>query len=134
MFILMCRSAAFVTAFSLLAVPANAACVNRFTVRTERPRQIVTLLTGKLTFQEAQDLASSIRKKSSKPLEWVSPEGKTVAAQYGDLKVVRPMPVACDGKASGVVMVATFANPQAPTDKLHLKLSDGTVIAFEAQP
>jgi hypothetical protein len=134
MFILMYRFAAFLSAFSLLAAPAHAACVNRFTVRTEQPRQVVTLLTGKLTFQEAQALASAIQKKSVKPVEWVSADGKTVAPQFGDLKVVRPMPVACDGKSSGVVMVATFANTRVPTGKLHLKLNDGTIVAFDEQP
>ena len=134
MFILMFRMTAFLSAVSLLAVPAQAACVNRFTVRTEQPRQVVTLLTGKLTFQEAQALSTAIQRRSARPLEWVGPDGTTVAPQFGDLKVVRPMPVACDGKASGVVMVASFAHTRVPSSKLFLKLNADTVIEFDEQP
>jgi hypothetical protein len=112
---------------------ASAACMNRFVARTERPRQVITLLTGKLTFQEAQALAEAINRKEAPPLEWVSANGKVVARQFGDLKVVRPMPVGCDGKTSGVVMVATFAASIAPEKKMLVKLDKDTTVAFEQQ-
>jgi hypothetical protein len=125
-----------ILALLLLAAAANhasAACVNRFVSRAERPRQVITLLTGKLTFQEAQALAAAINRKEAPPLEWVTAAGKTVAKQFGELKVVRPMPVGCDGKTSGVVMVATFAASVAPEKKLYVKLDKETTVAFEQQ-
>lgn len=121
---------------SLLVLGARAAsaeCVNRFVYRTERPLQVVTLLTGKLTFQEAQALAVAIQKKQAPPLEWVTPEGKTVAKQYGDIKVVRPMPVGCDGKASGVVLVVQFGSTLPPAKKMMVKLNADTTVTFEEQ-
>ena len=115
------------------AYDASAACVNRFVARNERPRQVVTLLTGKLTFQEAQALSAAIQKKEAPPLEWVKEDGKSVAKQFGELKVVRPMPVGCDGKSSGVVIVATFTSNAAPTSKMLVKLNADTTVAFEEQ-
>ncbi len=112
---------------------ATAACVNRFVSRTERPRQVVTLLTGKLTFQEAQALAASIQKKEAAPLEWVAEDGKSISKQFGELKVVRPMPVGCDGKTSGVVMIVNFATASTPAKKMLVKLNADTTIAFEQQ-
>lgn len=117
----------------LTAHAATAACVNRFVSRTERPRQVVTLLTGKLTFQEAQALAASIQKKEAPPLEWVSDDGKAISKQFGELKVVRPMPVGCDGKTSGVVMIVNFATAATPSKKMLVKLSADTTVAFEQQ-
>jgi hypothetical protein len=117
----------------LAANVASAACVNRFVSRMERPRVVVTLLTGKLTFQEAQALADSIQKKESAPIEWVDASGKSVAKQYGELKVVRPMPVGCDGKASGVVLVAKFLAAVEPAKKMMVKLNANTTVEFEQQ-
>lgn len=112
---------------------ASAACVNRFVSRTERPRQVVTLLTGKLTFQEAQALSASIQKKESAPIEWLSVDGKVISKQYGELKVVRPMPVGCDGKASGVVMIVNFATGVTPSKSMRVKLNAETTVDFEQQ-
>ncbi|HKR66423.1 MAG TPA: hypothetical protein VJZ00_22035 [Thermoanaerobaculia bacterium] len=112
---------------------AHAACVNRFVARTERPHQIVTLLTGKLTFQEAQALTEAIRKKEAPPLEWVDDAGKTLAKQFGDLKVVRPMPVGCDGKTSGVVVIVSFPTATTPTKKMNVKLNPTTTVSFDQQ-
>ncbi len=119
--------------FLLAAHVASAACVNRFVNRNERVRQVVTLLTGKLTFQEAQTLAASILKKQATPLEWVSAEGKSIAKQFGELKVVRPMPVGCDGKTSGVVLIVTFPTTVAPDKKMLVKLNAETTIPFDQQ-
>ncbi len=120
---------------SLLAADAaSAACVNRFVARTERPNQVVTLLTGKLTFQEAQELAAKIKKNESPRLEWVSADGKTIAKHNGDVKVVRPMPVGCDGKSSGVVIVANFLAVHPPEKKMIVKLDANTTVEFEQQP
>jgi hypothetical protein len=127
------RLALAIVACLFVANLASAACVNRFVSRTERPRQVVTLLTGKLTFQEAQDLAASIQKKSSPPLEWVGADGKAISKQFGDLKVVRPMPVGCDGKTSGVVMIVNFATSSIPNKTMLVKLNSDTTVTFEQQ-
>jgi hypothetical protein len=128
------RLAAVLLVSLLAAETAPAACVNRFVNRTARPYQVVTLLTGKLTFQEAQELAAKIGKNQAPPLEWVSDSGKTIAKQYGELKVMRPMPVGCDGKSSGVVMIATFPSAQSPAKKMFVKLAGDTTVEFEQQP
>ncbi|HJQ38351.1 MAG TPA: hypothetical protein VKB93_14535 [Thermoanaerobaculia bacterium] len=107
--------------------------MNRFVSRTQGPRQIVTLLTGKLTFQEAQDLAKSIQAKQAPPLEWVDDGGKMISKQLGELKIVRPMPVGCDGKSSGVVMIVTFPTAVTPVKKMNVKLDGKTAVPFEQQ-
>lgn len=117
----------------LAANSASAACVNRFVSRAQRPHQIVTLLTGKLTFQEAQELAKKINAGDAARLEWVNEEGKPIAKQTGELKVVRPMPVGCDGKTSGVVMIVSFLSVHPPSRKMHVKLDANTTVAFEQQ-
>lgn len=108
-------------------------CVNKFRSRSEGPRQIVTLLTGKLTFQEAQALAVSIASKQAPPIEWVDDKGRSIAKQFGDAKIVRPMPVGCDGKTSGVVMVITFPTGQQPSSKMQIKLDGTATVTFEQQ-
>ena len=127
------RLAASVLVCLFAANAATAACVNRFVSRTERPRQVVTLLTGKLTFQEAQALAASIQKKEAAPLEWLGEDGKAIAKQFGELKVVRPMPVGCDGKTSGVVMIVNFATASTPQKKMLVKFDPQTTVAFDQQ-
>jgi hypothetical protein len=127
------RTLAALSVAVLSAHAASAACVNKFVVRTERPLQVVTLLTGKLTFQEATDLASAISKKQAPPVEWLLTDGKTHAKQYGDLKVVRPMPVGCDGKSSGVVIVASFGAVRPPEKAMIVKLTPETTVTFEQQ-
>ncbi len=126
------RSFLFLLAFSVLAPAASAACLNRFVSRNERPHQVVTLLTGKLTFQEAQDLAKAITSKQSPPVEWMDEQGKTIARQFGELKVVRPMPVGCDGRKSGVVIIVMFPTSMVPSKKMSVKLKD-EVVPFEQQ-
>ena len=116
-----------------LAPFASAACVNRFVSRTERPHQVVTLLTGKLTFQEAQALAHAIQGKQAPPLEWLDENGKSVAKQFGELKVVQPMPVGCDGKPSGVIVIVHFPTSIAPLKKMTVKLKPDLTVEFVQQ-
>ncbi len=109
----------------LYAEAAGAAvCINRFLSRSEGARQIVTLLTGKVTYQEAQSIDRSA-------VLWVDEKGAKVADAV-ELKVVRPMPVGCDGKTSGVVMLATFLSVHPPQKKLFVKIS-GNIVEFEEQ-
>src|SRR5687767_96526 len=108
----------------LFASSANAAgpCINKFLHRSEGPRQTITLLTGKLTYQEAQQLSAAIAEEKAPPLEWVAAGGKSIAKQFGELKIVRPMPVGCDDKPSGVIMIATFGTVMKPSRTLRVKL------------
>jgi len=127
------RSLALVgaTLLFLSAESVSAACMNKFLRRADGPRQIVTLLTGKLTFQEAQALALAIEQKKSPAIVWVDEKGKEIARQFGELKVVRPMPVGCDGKASGVVAIVMFPTSQQPSKKMLVKLDDATTVTFD---
>ena len=92
----------WLAAFAILLLPevaGAASCVNRFVERRESTGHwLVTLLTGHLTFQEAQTLGRDIAAKRAAPIEWVDDKGKMLARQLGDLRVMRPMPVACEGK------------------------------------
>lgn len=127
-------SIALFTITLLLATPASAACMNKFVRRTEGGnRQVVTLLTGKLTFDEAKALAAAITAHQAPVIEWVDEGGKTMARQFGELKVVRPMPVGCDGRSSGVVVTVTFLSVNTPTKKMNVKLDANTTVAFEEQ-
>ena len=130
---LIARLAAFAVFVIFTAGSASAACINRFVSRTDRPQQVVTLLTGKLTFQEAQELSQAIKAKKSPPIEWVGETGTVVARQFGDVKVVRPMPVGCDDKASGVVIIVSFATSVVPSKKMIVKLDAGTTVIFDQQ-
>ena len=125
--------AAAASLFLVVSDASAAACINRFVGRSDGPKQVITLLTGHLTFQEAQTLAAAINGREARPLEWVDDKGKLIAKQYGELKVVRPMPVGCEGKKSGVVLNATFATVNQPQKKMNLKLNPDTTIEFEEQ-
>jgi len=46
---------------------------------------------------------------------------------------VRPMPVGCDGKTSGVVLIVTFFAQTKPTKKMHVKFDANTIVAFDQQ-
>lgn len=116
-----------------LTLNAEAACLNKFLNRQEGPRQVVTLLTGKLTFQKAQKVAAEIASRQAPPIEWVDAKGKSIARQFGELKVVRPMPVGCDDNPSGVVMIVTFPTAQKPSRVMKLRLDANTTVDFEQQ-
>jgi hypothetical protein len=63
----------------------------------------------------------------------VDDKGKTIARQFGEVKAVRPMPVACDGKPSGVVLQATFMSAAPPVKKMQVKLDANTTVSFDEQ-
>jgi hypothetical protein len=111
----------------------HAACLNKFVRRSEGARQVMTLLTGKLTFQEADALSKAIAAKQAPPIEWVDDNGKTIAKQLGDMKAVRPMPVACDNRTSGAVISVTFQSAAPPAKKMRIKLDANTIVDFEEQ-
>ncbi|SRR5258708_38198161 len=122
------------SALLLLPRAGSAACMNKFVRRTEGAnRQVATLLTGKLTFEEAKTLAQAIASHQAPSLEWVDDGGKLIARQFGELKVMRPMPVGCDGRASGVVVVVTFISSNTPNKKMSVKLDANTTVVFDEQ-
>lgn len=121
------------TPLALAAIDANAACMNKFVAKSDGPRQNLTLLTGKLTFQEAQALAASIKERKHPGVELVDDKGKTLARQFGEFAVVRPMPVGCDGRASGVVATVTFATPSKLAKRVFVKFTDNNIVEFEEQ-
>jgi hypothetical protein len=43
------------------------------------------------------------------------------------------MPVGCDGKTSGVVVIVSFPTSVTPTKKMNVKLNAETTVAFEQQ-
>lgn len=112
---------------------ASAACMNKFVSRPDGNKQVVTLLTGKYTFDEAKALSAAISGGTAPPVQWLNDSGRAVSSQFGSLKVVRPMPVGCDGKASGVVVVVTFMNPNTPHAKMQVKLDTNTTVTFDEQ-
>src|SRR4051812_17311323 len=125
----MVRSVSLVLCLSLAMSARDAlavSCVNKFLRRTAGAKQTVTLLTGKVTFEEAQALAKGA------PFEWVDDKGRTIAKAV-EVKVVRPMPVGCDGKTSGVVMIATFISIQQPKQKMLVKFDGNTTVMFDEQ-
>lgn len=125
--------AAAMTAVALVGGAARAACVNKYIYRQDGPKIQVTLLTGKLTFQEAKDLAKAIGDKKADPLEWVGDNGKSIAKQAGEMTVLRPMPVGCDNKTSGSVFTVMFLRAQPPAGKLSVKLPTGETVVFDEQ-
>ena len=132
----MSRVPLFVLSVALAVLPAagHAACMNKYVNRSEgKLRQVMTLLTGKLTFQEAEALVKAIDAKQSPPIEWVDAKGKSIAKQLGEIKVVRPMPVGCDGRTSGVVMMVTFGALTPPSNTISIKLDANTTVEFEQQ-
>jgi len=120
-------------ALSIVSQLHGATCVNKFVRRTEGAKQIVTLLTGKLTFQEAQALSQSIAAHRARPIEWIDDGGKAIARQLGELKVVRPMPVACDGKPSGSIIIVTFLSQIQPSKKMGIRFDSHMNVLFLEQ-
>jgi hypothetical protein len=120
-------------AICLASTASAAPCVNKFTHRSRGSQHTLTLLTGKLTFQDAQALAAAIHDKKAAPIEWVDAKGKNVSTQFGDLKIIRPMPVACDGNPSGVIMMADFPTLQQPGKTIRIKFDAKTTVDFEEQ-
>jgi hypothetical protein len=120
----------------LLASPALAAsCVNKYVAQkgSNNNKLTMTLLTGMLTFTDAKALAAAIEAGDHAPLSWVTDDGKVIAQQIGELKVVRPMPVSCEGKSSGVVVQASFLAVRTPGKIVKIVFDPDKTIAFESQ-
>jgi hypothetical protein len=118
---------------ALAAQAASAACVNKYISQKEGSKYILTILTGKLSYQEAYDLAQAVNSHAAPPTEWVDEKGRTISKQIGDLKVVRPMPVSCDGKPSGVVLTTGFMAGRPLSGKIYIKFDDKNTVALDEQ-
>lgn len=123
----------FAAASMLFAAAAEAACVNKYVYRRDsRGRITLTLVTGKLTFAEAQKLVADFEAKKA-DIVWTDSEGKTIVSALPGAAAQRPMPVGCDGRTSGAAMAISFLRPTAPSGTIHLRFGDGAVVAFEEQ-
>lgn len=125
------RLIVIVTAAVLLPVAAHAACMNKFVARTEGNKKVLTLLTGSITFQEAQELAKNVQARKAS-VEWLDDKGKAVAAA-AEFQPARPMPVACGDKPSGAVLNVVFLTFANPSKTVTIKLGDITTVAFVEQ-
>lgn len=124
-----------VVVLSTIAVASvtEAACVNKFVFRQDKARINMTLLTGKLTFQEAKELADAINSDQAPDLEWLDEKGKIITRSSGQVMAVRPMPVGCDEKKSGSVITATFLRNLPPSGKMIVRMKPDLVVTFEQQ-
>ncbi len=107
--------------------------MNKYVAHKSGNRVSMTLLTGVLDFDDAKKLAADIASGAHEPLVWVGRDGKQVAKQFGVLKVVRPMPVACGEKTSGVVVQAVFVSITMPSGTVRIEFDDDMTVDFEAQ-
>jgi hypothetical protein len=122
-----------VTAIATVLFPAvaEAACMNKFVTRTEGNKRIVTLLTGSITFQEAQELSKLVQSKKAN-VEWQDDKGKAIAPA-AEFQPVRPMPVACGDKPSGAVINVVFLTFANPSKSMTIKLGDISTVVFVEQ-
>lgn len=123
-----------VAATSILsAAAAEAACVNKYVYRKDsRGRIALTLVTGKLTFAEAQKLVADIEAKKAE-IVWTDSQGKAIVSALPGAAAQRPMPVGCDGRTSGSAIAVSFLRPSVPSGNIYLKFGDGDVVEFEEQ-
>ena len=122
------------TAAAMLTASAvEAACVNRYIHRKDsRGRIALTVVTGKLTFTEAQKLAADVDANKA-TITWTDRDGKPIVTALPGVQAQRPMPVGCDGRASGAAMAINFLRPTPPAGNIYLRFGDGEVVELEEQ-
>ena len=113
---------------------ASAACMNKYIAQKEDgSKYLVTILTGKPSYPEAYELTQNVNERKAPPPEWVDEKGKTIAKHVGEMKVIRPMPVACDGKTTGVVLTTSFLLARPLSGRIYIKFDEKTVVALDEQ-
>ena len=121
----------------LLVSPASramaATCMNKYIAQREGSKYTLTVLTGKISYSEAYELAQAVNNHTAPVPEWVDDKGRTIAKHMGGLKVIRPMPVSCDGKLSGVVLTTVFLSTRTPSGKILIKFDDKNTVELEEQ-
>jgi len=121
------------TALVILAAHgATAACMNKYTSQRDGSKSTLTILTGRISYTEAYQLAQAMSKHMASPPEWVDEKGRTIM-KLADLKVIRPMPVSCDDKPTGVVLSTAFLSPREVTGTIYIKFDEKNTIALEQQ-
>ena len=111
---------------------AMAACMNKYIAQRDGSKYTLTILTGKISYAEAYELAQTASKSPALLPEWVDEKGKMITRAL-DMKVIRPMPVACDDKPMGVVISTTFLVARPLNGKIYLKFDDKNTVALEQQ-
>lgn len=106
--------------------------MNKYVSRAEGNKKVVTLLTGMLTFAEAQELGQQLSTKSHAPVEWVDDNDKALASA-AVFQPVRPMPVKCADKPSGSVVNVTFLTAATPGSTMRIKFSETLTVDFTEQ-
>ena len=112
---------------------SQASTMIKYIAQKDGARYILTVLTGKLSYPEAFALASAVNNRTAPPPLWVDEKGKTISKHIGELKIIRPMPVACDDKTSGVVMTMNFLVARPPSGRIYIKFSDTTTVPLQEQ-
>jgi hypothetical protein len=115
----------------LAAHSAIAACLNRYVAQRDGAKNTVTILTGRITYTEAFERVQAVSNGAAAP-EWVDENGKTIM-KLVNLKVIRPMPVSCDEKTTGVVLSTTFLSPRAVTGRIYIKFDEKNTVALDQQ-
>lgn len=121
-----------VVTIALMTGDASAACLNRFVVQSQNNKRILTLLTGELTFPEAKELARAVQAKEVGAIEWIDASDKVIVAG-SRFSAVRPMPVSCGDRSSGVVATLELLTFSTPSKTMRLKLPDGRKVTFVEQ-
>lgn len=116
----------------VLTGDARATCLNRFVVQSQNNKRILTLLTGELTFSEAKELARALQAKEVAAIEWIDASDKVIVAS-SKFSAVRPMPVSCGERSSGVVATLELLTFSTPSKTMRLKLPDGRKVTFVEQ-
>jgi hypothetical protein len=125
-------AATLLLATLLTASDAHAACLNKFVVQSQNNKRIVTLLTGEITFVEAKELSRALKAKEAGVIEWLDPRDQVIVAASG-FDVVRPMPVACGDRKSGVVATIELVTFATPSKTMRLRFPDGRTVTFTEQ-
>lgn len=116
----------------MLSSSAHAACVNKYVHRMDGKKVTLTVITGTLTFAEAQKLASDVAAGKA-TIEWTDKDGSAPMKVLPGAAAVRPMPVACGDRKSGSVISMSFLRISPPKGTIYLKLGSDEIVAVEQQ-
>jgi len=93
-------------------------------------KQAASLSVPELKKQEAKIILDLLQPTDF--LLALDEKGKMITRAL-DMKVIRPMPVACDDKPMGVVISTTFLVARPLNGKIYLKFDDKNTVALEQQ-
>ena len=122
----------FAALVMLAAHGATAACMNKYVAQRDGSKSTLTILTGRISYTEARVLAQAMNGHGAAAPELVDENGRTIM-KLADLKVIRPMPVSCDEKPSGVVLSTAILSPRQVSGTIYIKFDERNTIALEQQ-